>query len=217
MIYRTRKRLTVDRVLICLSMNPYRHLIRRWNWKSACLSALLRGILVFGANLSAGGSSAAGAMLAEIFYRALTSGFYSALTQSFRFAQPVWAASGIPVILIPIVSDGCELAMHGMRGTQHLGATAAASMIFTAVSTSFELFAMRNNVLVMGENSRPLMQDLKSLPNLVVIFANQTSRRLLSTITSVGGRKQSDRQAKAQALSALRHCKPISVVEKPLE
>jgi hypothetical protein len=163
---KTHNRLSVDKVLICLSINPYRHIIRRWNWKSACLSAFSRGILILLINLSAGGASAAGAMLVEACYRALTSGFYSALTQAFRFAQPVWAASAIPMILIPIIADSCEFAVHGIHGTQRLAATVAASMIFTAITTLLELFAMRRGVLVMGRNSRPLLEDLKSFPNL---------------------------------------------------
>ena len=163
MNYTTHPRLSVDKVLICLSINPYRHVIRRWNWKSAFLSAFCRSILIFLTNLSAGGSSAVGAMLAEACYRALTSGFYSALTQAFRFAQPVWAASVIPMILIPMVADSCEFAVHGIRGTKRLVATVAVSMIFTAVSTMLELFAMRRGVLVMGQNGRSLLDGPQEL------------------------------------------------------
>jgi len=176
----THNRLSVDRVLICLSINPYRHVIRRWNWKSACLSAFFRGILILLINLSAGGASAAGAMLVEACYRALTSGFYSALTQAFRFAQPVWAASVIPMILIPIVADSCEFAVHGIRGTPRLLATVAASMVFTAISTLLELFAMRRGVMVMGQNSGSLLEDLKSFPNLLVDIFSEAWRFVLS-------------------------------------
>lgn len=196
---RTNRRLTVDRVVICLFLNPSRHLLRRWNWKSAFLSALFRGTLIFLANLSAGGSSAIGAMLAEVCYRGLTSGFYSALTQTFRFAQPVWAASVIPVMLIPIISDGLEFSMHAVRGTLRLGATVAASVTFTAISTLFELYAMRNSVLIMGENSGSLLQDLQRLPNLAVSFAQESYNWFYSTITSC------------------RWKKPVGIAAKPLD
>jgi len=173
-----RSRLAVDGVLLCLVKNPYRHLIRRWNWKSACLSAFSRGLLILIANLSAGRASALGAMFAEVCYRALTSGFYSALTQAFRFAEPVWAASAIPMALIPFVADGFEFVVHGVRGTQRLGATIAASVIFTAISTLFELFAMRQGVLVMGQNSKPLLQDLRRVPDLIWDFLSEGVRLL---------------------------------------
>ncbi len=172
-------RLSAERVLICLAVNPHRHLIRRWNRKSAFLSAFMRGMLILLANLSTGGSSAVGAMLTEVCYRALTSGFCSALIQAFRYAQPVWAASIIPIILIPLVADGCELIVQLMLGTQCLGATAAASLLFTAASTSFELYAMRRGVLVMGQNKRPLIiEDLKRIPTLIIDFEDDV-RRLL--------------------------------------
>jgi hypothetical protein len=180
-------RLTVDGVLICLLKNPYRHLIRRWNWKSACLSAFSRGILILIANLSAGRASAVGAMSAEVCYRALTSGFYSALTQAFRFAEPVWAASLIPTALVPITADGCEFIVHGIRGTQRLGATIIASFVFTAVSTLFELFAMRHGVLIMGQNRGSLLQDLGRIPVLIRDFLGAGLRLLFAPL--VLGRK----------------------------
>jgi hypothetical protein len=181
-----RGKLTVNKVLLCLALNPYRHLIRRWNWKSAGLSSVFRGILILLANLSAGPNRAAGAMLAESCYRALTSGFYSAFTQSFRFSGPAWAASAIPMILIPIISDSLEITMHGLRGTQRLGATAAASVIFTAISTLFELYIMRHGVLVMGQNRKPLAEDLKRIPKLFHDFLGE-GLQLLSTPFRLSG------------------------------
>jgi hypothetical protein len=169
-------------VLICLIKNPYRHLIRRWNWKSACLSAFTRGILVLIANLPAGGVSAIGAMSTEVCYRGLTSGFYSALTQGFRFVKPVWIASLIPTILVPIIADGFEFAVHGIRGTQRLGATIVASLVFTAISTFLELFAMRRGVLVIGQDSGSLQQDLKRIPILLCDFVGEGVRLLSAAL-----------------------------------
>lgn len=216
MIYRPRGRLAATRVLICIAMNPYQHLIRRWNWKTACLSAFFRGILILLANLSAGGTSAVGAMLAEACYRALTSGFYSALTQAFRFAQPVWAASAIPMVLIPIVSDSGEFAMHGLRGTQRLGTTVAASVIFTAISTLFELFLMRRGVLVMGKNRRPLVEDLKSIPQLIVDFLSDGTR-LLFSIRIPPWRERAGRPTGMPVLPAFVSGKPVRATAKPIE
>jgi hypothetical protein len=181
--------LAARKVLICLAMNPYRHLIRRWNWKTACLSSVFRGILILLANLSAGPDSAVGAMLAESCYRALTSGFYSAFTQSFRFARPAWAASAIPMILIPIISDSLELSMHGLRGTQRLGATAIASVLFTALSTLFELFVMRHGVLVMGQNQKPLAEDLRRIPKLLIDFVDEGVQLLSAPFKASGALK----------------------------
>ena len=54
-----------------------------------------------------------------------------------------------------------------MRSTQKLEATVAASLVFTAISTALELFAMRRGVLVMGQNSNTLSQDLRQAPKLI--------------------------------------------------
>ena len=180
------RRLSAKAVLLSLVMNPYRHVIRRWNWKCAFLSSIFRGILILLANLPAGLDGAAGAMLAEACYRALTSGFYSALTQAFRFARPVWVASVVPMILIPVISDGLEFAVHGLRGTQRLGATVIASVIFTATVTLFELFAMRQGVLVMGYDSRPLEEDLKKVPKILADFLKEGTQLLRSAVTLLG-------------------------------
>lgn len=163
-------RLTVEKVLICLFRHPYRHIIRRWNWKAACLSAFSRGLLILLTNLSAGRSSAAGAMFAEVCYRVLTSGFYSSVTQTFRFARPVWAASLVSMALLPIISDTAEFIVHFLHGTERLGATVIASVIFTALSTLIELFVMRHGILVVGQSSKSLLQDIKSIPGLIVVI-----------------------------------------------
>ena len=42
-----------------------------WNWKSALYSSVLRGLIFFFANLTAGLHAAEGAMLAEFVFRAL--------------------------------------------------------------------------------------------------------------------------------------------------
>jgi hypothetical protein len=185
---RFRRVLTVTAVIGCLAQRPYRHLVRRWNWKTAGLSSFSRGILILLANFAAGPQSAVAAMLAESSYRALTSGFYSAFTQSFRFARPAWVASAIPMIIIPIISDTLEIFIHGLRGTPCLGATALASVVFTAISTLFELFAMRHGVLVMGKSRQSLANDLGKIPTLLIAFFAEGIRLLVAPIRAIGTR-----------------------------
>ena len=55
-----------------LVSHPYELLVRRWNWKSALLSALLRGGIYFFVNLKVGLAAASAAMLTEWSYRVLT-------------------------------------------------------------------------------------------------------------------------------------------------
>ena len=94
------------------------------------------------------GDNSVGAMFAEACYRALTSGFYNAGIQGFRYARPVWAALIFPMALVLIVGDGMEYIVHFMCGTQRLRSTVTASLIFTIIFTFLELFAMHHGVLV---------------------------------------------------------------------
>jgi hypothetical protein len=145
-------------------------------------------MLILFVNFAAGPKSAVGAMLAESSYRALTSGFYSAFTQCFRFARPAWVASTIPMIIIPIISDTLEIFLHGLRGTPRLGATALASVMCTAVCTLFELFAMRQGVFVMGQSRDSLANDLKRIPTLLVAFFAAGLQLLVAPIRGIGTR-----------------------------
>jgi hypothetical protein len=183
-------RLTVDKVSYCLLRHPYRHVFRRWNWKSAFLSAFFRGILIFCVNLSTGGVNATSAMLAEICYRSLTSGFCSSIVQSFRYVRPVWAATITSLTLVPVMCDLIEFLMHKARGTQMLGATMAASAVFTLFSVLIELFIMRHGILVIGHNSNSLLEDLRKIPALMMEFVCSCTRMSPAPLFSIKQKKQ---------------------------
>jgi len=63
--------------LVQLITRPADLLVRRWNWKSAASSSLIRAMIFFFADVTAGWRAALGAVVAEYCYRALTSGFYA--------------------------------------------------------------------------------------------------------------------------------------------
>ena len=46
--------MSVGQVLLQILCDPTEHLIRRWNWKSALFSPVLRALIFFFANLTAG-------------------------------------------------------------------------------------------------------------------------------------------------------------------
>jgi hypothetical protein len=87
--------------------------------------------------------------------------------------------------LLPVISDTVEFTVHLVRGTQCLGTTVLASVIFTAVSTLFELFAMRHGILVVGQNSNSLLQDLKSIPRLIIALFRDCFRLLGAVFASL--------------------------------
>jgi hypothetical protein len=153
-------------VLKCLCKSPYKHLIRRWNWKTALFSVFFRGVVILVANLPSGGVCAFEVMLVEICYRGLTSGFFSSAIQSFRCVRPAWAATLVTIAFIPGTADVLEILVQRLHGTERLGATITASLILTCLSVLFELFAMRHGILVMGKTGGTLLQDLRSLCQL---------------------------------------------------
>src|SRR5215468_9922850 len=91
-----------------LLRRPREMLIFRWNWKAAFFSSVCRGALFFLANLRTGLDAATGAMIAEFGYRALTAGFYGAVTQAFRAAEPRREATLAITLGLPIVSHAIE-------------------------------------------------------------------------------------------------------------
>jgi hypothetical protein len=162
---------SVGEVLLRLARHPIDGLVRRWNWKSALLSAITRAALFFAANVTAGWRAASAAFATELVFRACTSGFYGAITEAFVPVRPVRAAAAATMILLPVLSHALELAVHLSRGTPELARSIAASVAFTVVSTGFNLFAMRRGALVVGPGRRSLADDLRRTPRLIGAFA----------------------------------------------
>lgn len=162
--------MSVTDVLRSLWADPMGLLVRRWNWKSAFLSSLSRGLIFFFTNLPAGLHAATGALVAEWCYRALTSGFYGAITQSLSEAEPAWAAVVAALIILPLSSHAVELTVHLLRHTPKLAFSLIGSACFTVLSTLFHLYAMRRGVLVVRAGGSSLAEDMRRMPRLVLAF-----------------------------------------------
>jgi hypothetical protein len=158
---------TLSEVLAELRRSPGELLIRRWNWKAALNSSLCRSMLFLAVNLNAGIAEAVGAMSAEFAYRAVTAGFYGALTQSFRRVEPRWQGNVAATVLLVAVSHSIEFLIHWARNTPNLWASIFSSLCFTALSTLFNLHAMRQGVLVTGREGFGLLEDLRMMPSVV--------------------------------------------------
>jgi hypothetical protein len=161
---------TIGGVVQWMLRHPWDALVRRWNYKSAILSASVRASLFFGANSTAGIDAAVAAMTTEFCFRICTAGFYGAVTQAFRGVEPAHKGTIAAMIVLPLLAHSLELSVHWWRGTPALGLSMVVSIAFTALSTSFNLFAMRHGVFVVGVGRRSLGSDLVSLPRLVAQF-----------------------------------------------
>lgn len=144
----------------------------QWNYKSALFSSVLRALLFFAANARFGWEAATGAMMAEFIYRALTAGFYGAMTQSFRRIEPRWKGTVAALTVVPLLTHTIEFTIHYLRGTPNLKGSLIASACFTILSTSFNLFAMRRGTLVSGRGARSIAEDMAALPGLIAGFVS---------------------------------------------
>jgi len=162
--------LRVGQVIALLCRHPWRFVFSRWNYKSAVMSSSFRALLFLFKNLAAGPEAAVAAMSVEFVFRFATAGLYGALTQAFRHAEPARAATLAAMVLLPLMGHSLELAVHWLRGTPRLAASITASVVFTVLSTAFNLFAMRRGALIVGAGSRSLWHDLSRMPALLAAF-----------------------------------------------
>jgi hypothetical protein len=180
---------TVGDVFQGFIRHPVQQLIHRWNWKSAVLSSLLRAAIFFFSNLAAGWHAAVGALFAELALRAVTSGFYGAITEAFSEARPVWVAMASAMVFLPLANHSLEFLVHWLRGTPKLGVSITASIIFTACSTSFNVYAMRHGILTVGGKSRTLREDMRRILPLLGQFLLAGPRAIIGLTQKGNGSK----------------------------
>jgi hypothetical protein len=162
--------MTLGTALFDFTARPVDLLVRRWNWKAALTSSLVRGIIFFLANLPSGVSAAFGALTAEWMYRAFASGFFGAMTQHISEIEPEWQAAACAMVLLPLSSHSLEFLVHWLRHTPHLRTSIISSISFTVISTLFNFYAMRRGTLVVGENATSFAADLRAMPRTIAGF-----------------------------------------------
>ncbi|WP_031495649.1 hypothetical protein [Bryobacter aggregatus] len=158
---------SVHAVLVRLVRHPWREIVLRWNWKSAVTSALIRAVIFFVANLSAGRAAAVGAMEAEFLWRFAVAGFVGSIIQSLRRAEPLWQATLITAVVLPLLNHSIEFLVHYTRGTPKLMTSILASVCFTVIAMLFNAYAMRRGAMIIGKEGRPLWRDLLDMPRLI--------------------------------------------------
>jgi len=173
---------TVTDVLKGIIQHPVQNLLMKWNWKSALFSSSIRGTIFFITNLTAGIEAAVGASVLEFSYRIFSAGFFGSLTQAFRKVENRRRGMIAAIILLPVIQHTIELIVHWIGGTAEIQASILASIGFTVVSTSFNLFAMREGILIVGSGKQSLWSDLKMVPKVLVMYLIG----LVTSILSVG-------------------------------
>jgi hypothetical protein len=173
---------TVGQILRELGSHPVRHFLGGWNWKSAAVSGLLRAVIFFATTFTAGLRAALAALTLEALYRIIASGFYGVAAQSLRHAQPRWQAATVVMVVLPILIQALELAIHWLAGTPHLWRGVAVSTAVAAFSSLFSWFAMQRGAFLVGTEARPFFEDLKRYPSLLAEFLLAGPQWLWSTV-----------------------------------
>lgn len=152
--------------------------ITNWNYKGAVLSGVVRAP-IFLITYLAGRESlrlAIGAAAVQFAFRFAFAGVGGTLIQSFRRVEPPWKALLAIMLILPLISHLIEFAIQALFGyftsTQdHTDAAILRSVTVSIMSALFTLFAMRRNVMTVGDDeSRSLLHDVSRLPRLVFEF-----------------------------------------------
>src|SRR5437763_1212024 len=159
--------------------------ITRWNWKSALLGAVVRASFYFTVYKASRESWLVTftAVLVELSFRFFTTGVAGAIVQSFRHATPPWLATVIISISLPTAAHLIEFFTHYFQekyfydifpAAEHSARqkTFAISVFFSVISAIFNLYMMRNGVLLVGagDETQSLWKDIKKIPRLVSEF-----------------------------------------------
>jgi len=177
----------------------YRHpkqIIRRWNWKTAFMGAIVRASFYFTVYKASHESwiVTLTAMAVEFAFRFFTSGVSGALIQSFRHVTPAWAATAIISFTLPAISHVIEFSTHyaqeqyfsnifpSAEGSARRK-TLAVSVLFSVISAIFNIFMMRNGVMLVGagDETNSFLDDLKSIPRLILEFILVLPKQIITS------------------------------------
>jgi hypothetical protein len=142
---------------------------------------MLRGPIFLVAGLRHGWRGAVAALFTETIFCALTAGFYGSIVQSLKDAEPPWLTALFLVGVMPVTFQALEYVLHWFGGTPHLRVAAIVSLVVSAISSLFNLYAMRRGTLLVGDEGATLGRDLCRLPLLLLRFFALVPSRLVST------------------------------------
>ena len=160
-----------------LVRHPIEMLVYRWNWKAAVLSALLRAPIFFITYLfkKDGLKLAVGAAVAQSIYRFIFGGVNGAIIQSFSKVEPAWHAVLTVPLILAALSHLMEYVVQSIydnqTGVDGKNNAITVSIMISAISAVFNLFAMRRGaLLVKDESEQSIWRDLRRMPWLALEF-----------------------------------------------
>jgi hypothetical protein len=177
-------------LLFSMMRRPHQ-LLLLWNWKSALLSIVLRGPIFFIAAVRHGWEAALAALFTESIFCVLSAGFYGAVVQTLKDAEPQWLTGLFLTVVMPVIFQVLEYLLHWFRGTPHLRIAEIVSLVVSAVSALFNWYAMRRGTLLVGPEGGGFGGDLRRLPRLLFGFLAILPRKIAGKPQSRSSKLQS--------------------------
>lgn len=168
---------TIAGVSRYLFSNPIESVIYRWNWKAGLMSGVLRSPIFLAAYL--GNKEALkyafGAMFAQFVFRTVSGGINGALIQAYSRVEPPWHAVLTVPIILAIFSHVIEFIVQysydHFVGTTSSSKALTVSVLISALSAVFNIFAMRRGILlVKDKKQQSLWKDIKTIPLISAQF-----------------------------------------------
>jgi hypothetical protein len=139
---------------------------------------ILRGPIYFVAAVQQGYRAAVAALFTESIFCALSAGFYGAVVQILKDAEPKWLTGIFLTIVLPVTFQVLEYLLHWFRGTPHLRFAGIVSLVVSALSALFNWYAMRRGTLLVGRSAGGFGADLRRLPRLLLGFLSVLPRKI---------------------------------------
>lgn len=110
------------------------------------------------------------AVLTECLFCMISAGFYGAVIQNLRDAQPQWLTILFLTGVLPAIFQVLEFSLQWVRGTPHLKVAEIVSLAVSAISSLFNWYAMRRGALLVGGEGGTFGSDLRRLPGILLAF-----------------------------------------------
>lgn len=156
--------------------------LTHWHWKAALFSATFRA----GACIAALHHSPLHARehfgLVEAGYVMATSGVFCAWQQQALGLKPRRLSWSVVVLAIPLGSLAADAALHLWLDSGNMRALGLAALAWTLLSSMFHWHVMSNGAMIVGKSGRSFLDDLRSMPRLVVTFVADPVRWLAARL-----------------------------------
>jgi hypothetical protein len=154
---------------------------RYWNWKTASITASIRGSIFLIALGRHGGQTGA---LIEIAYVVVTAGFFSAMQQGLLGVTPRWLGRLGIVAGVPVAALTLDCLAHLAARSPNPKSVTLGVLVFSLVSAAFHLHVMESGAMLTGERGRSFVADLKAVPGLLASFVGAPALWIVASIRS---------------------------------